>query len=84
MGENTKIQWTTHTFNPWRGCVEVAEGCRNCYAAKQALRNPATLGTWGTAANGGTRIVAAESSWRDVVRWHGRILEWQRHGKIDT
>lgn len=23
MGENTKIQWANHTFNPWWGCTEV-------------------------------------------------------------
>lgn len=22
MAENSKIQWTTNTFNPWRGCTK--------------------------------------------------------------
>ena len=26
MTENSKIEWTTHTFNPWRGCTKVAAG----------------------------------------------------------
>lgn len=32
MGENSNIEWTDHTFNPWRGCVEVHAGCDHCYA----------------------------------------------------
>lgn len=32
MGENSKIEWTTHTFNPWIGCQKVSPGCDNCYA----------------------------------------------------
>lgn len=31
MATNTKIQWATHTFNPWRGCRKVSEECANCY-----------------------------------------------------
>lgn len=32
MAQNSKIEWTTHTFNPWRGCQKVAAGCQSCYA----------------------------------------------------
>lgn len=32
MGTRTSIEWTTHTFNPWWGCVEVSPGCAKCYA----------------------------------------------------
>lgn len=32
MGESSGIQWTHHTFNPWRGCTHVSPGCTNCYA----------------------------------------------------
>ncbi|MBX7220363.1 MAG: phage Gp37/Gp68 family protein, partial [Blastocatellia bacterium] len=38
MGENTKIEWAHHTFNPWVGCAKVSEGCRNCYAEALAKR----------------------------------------------
>lgn len=67
MAENSKIQWTTHTFNPWRGCVKVAAGCANCYAESQSKRNPTTLGVWGPS---GTRVVASESMWRQPVKWN--------------
>ena len=38
MGENSKIAWTDHTFNPWVGCDKVGEGCDNCYAEGWAKR----------------------------------------------
>jgi protein gp37 len=38
MGANTKIEWTNQTWNPLAGCSPVSEGCRNCYAAKEAVR----------------------------------------------
>lgn len=67
MAEYSKIQWTHHTFNPWRGCTKVAPGCKNCYADVQAKRNPGTLGIWG---DSGTRVVAAESMWREPLKWN--------------
>jgi protein gp37 len=66
MGENTTIEWCDHTFNPWRGCQKVAAGCANCYAEAQSKRNTGTLGVWGP---NGTRVVAAESAWKQVERW---------------
>lgn len=32
MAENSKIEWTDHTFNPWWGCVKVSPACAHCYA----------------------------------------------------
>jgi protein gp37 len=32
MGENSKIAWTDHTFNPWWGCTKIAPECAGCYA----------------------------------------------------
>ena len=34
----TSIEWTDVTWNPVRGCSRVSEGCRNCYAERQAAR----------------------------------------------
>jgi len=31
MAENSLIEWTDHTFNPWMGCRHVSAGCANCY-----------------------------------------------------
>ena len=38
MGEDTKIAWTDHTFNPWWGCQRVSPGCEHCYAEGFAKR----------------------------------------------
>jgi protein gp37 len=29
--EQSKIQWTGPTWNPWHGCTKVSDGCRFCY-----------------------------------------------------
>jgi protein gp37 len=67
MGQNSKIEWTHHTFNPWRGCTKVSEGCQHCYAETMSGRNPGTLGVWGPK---GTRVVAAENYWRQPAKWN--------------
>lgn len=66
MAENSAIEWTHHTFNPWRGCTKVSPGCENCYAEKLSRRNPAVLGEWGPS---GVRVVAAESYWKQPFKW---------------
>jgi hypothetical protein len=47
MGIETGIEWAHHTYNPWRGCTKVSEGCTNCYALTMSKRNPQVLGEWG-------------------------------------
>ncbi len=32
MGTNTKIEWTTVTWNCMTGCTKISAGCDNCYA----------------------------------------------------
>lgn len=66
MGSNSSIEWTHHTFNPWRGCTKVSQGCKHCYAETMSGRNPAVLGVWGKL---GSRPVAAESYWRQPIKW---------------
>ena len=67
MAENSNIEWTHHTFNPWRGCTKVSEGCANCYAETLSGRNPGTLGVWGP---NGKRVVASESQWKKPLKWN--------------
>ena len=66
MGENTKIEWAHHTFNPWRGCTKVSEGCANCYADSLSKRNPKLMGVWGPY---GTRVVASDEMWSEPYKW---------------
>jgi len=67
MAQNSKIEWTSHTFNPWRGCTKVSAGCKNCYAEAMSKRSPKILGIWG---DGGTRVPAAESYWKQPLKWN--------------
>lgn len=36
--ENSKIEWTDHTWNPWYGCKKVSRGCANCYMYREQAR----------------------------------------------
>lgn len=38
MGANTGIEWTDHTWNPWRGCTKVSAGCKYCYMFREQWR----------------------------------------------
>lgn len=67
MAENSGIQWTNHTWNPWRGCTKVSPGCDMCYAEAGAARFPKMLGVWG---DEGTRVLAADAQWRLPHKWN--------------
>jgi len=68
MGENSKIEWTTHTFNPWIGCARVSPACENCYAEVFAGRFD--VAKWGVASAGGTRKVTSIANWRLPTQWN--------------
>lgn len=38
MAENSKIEWTSATWNPTVGCSVTSPGCTNCYAMRMAGR----------------------------------------------
>lgn len=65
MAENSKIEWTTHTFNPWIGCQKVSPGCDHCYA--EALMDT----RWGKVEWGphGERKRTSEANWKLPLRW---------------
>lgn len=66
MAENSGIEWTHHTFNPWRGCTKISAGCAHCYAETLSRRNPRVLGVWGPR---GTRAIATEAYWQLPLTW---------------
>lgn len=39
MGNNSKIQWTDHTWNIARGCTKVDADCLYCYMYRQSLND---------------------------------------------
>lgn len=63
MAENSGIEWTTHTFNPWIGCAKVSAACDNCYA--EAWDNRFKGGRWGPHAER-TRT----KTWGNPLRWN--------------
>lgn len=65
MGENSKIEWCDHTFNPWEGCTKVSEGCKNCYA--EALTKRFGRTQWGPTA---LRRRTSDSNWRKPLAWN--------------
>lgn len=71
MSENSKIEWTHHTFNPVRGCTKLSPGCANCYAAREAVRFPGIRGIWG---DKGTRILAVPSAWNQPLKWNRQAV----------
>lgn len=64
MSENSGIQWTTHTFNPWWGCAKVSPGCDNCYAERDSKRYGFDL--WGVGAN---RRTFGDKHWNEPLKW---------------
>lgn len=65
MGENSKIEWTRHTFNPWIGCQKVSPGCDHCYAeAMMADRYGRVI--WGPH---GDRSRTSPGNWRKPRQW---------------
>jgi len=70
--ENSKIEWTQHTFSPWHGCAKVSPGCKNCYADAQHNFHYSSLkaqqGTcWGVSA---PRLAVSEDTWKKPLRWN--------------
>lgn len=65
MAENSKIEWTDHTFNPWVGCQEVSAACDHCYARVMNERWGWVNG-WGPH---GERKRTSEENWRKPLRW---------------
>lgn len=66
MSDNSKIEWTDHTFNPWEGCQKVAPECDNCYAEARDQRF--TGGThWGPKA---PRRRTSAQNWNKPRKWH--------------
>lgn len=77
MGEQSKIGWTDHTFNPWLGCSKVSAACQFCYAEAWAKRSG--LVTWGDSA---ARRRTSESNWRQPIKWNHEALVTGQRRKV--
>ncbi|MCW5141097.1 phage Gp37/Gp68 family protein [Burkholderia cenocepacia] len=72
MSENSKIEWTDATFNPWEGCQKVGPGCDHCYAETRNARfSGGTATNWGP---GAPRRRTSAANWRKPLAWNARAF----------
>jgi protein gp37 len=70
MAENSKIEWTDHTFNPWIGCTKVSPACDHCYAEAWDARFKGER--WGPHA---PRTKTSAANWRKPIKWNREAQE---------
>lgn len=79
MSENSKIEWTDHTFNPWEGCQRVGPGCDHCYAETHNARfGGGTAVNWGP---GAPRRRTSVANWRKPLQWNRDGTFYAIHGR---
>lgn len=75
MGENSTIEWTTHTFNPWIGCTKVSPACDHCYAEAMMDTRYGRV-HWGA---GEDRVRTSAANWQLPRRWNRQALKDGQH-----
>ncbi len=68
--EDSLIEWTCHTFNPWWGCTHASPGCEHCYAELDAKRYGHRV--WGV---GAPRRRMSDRHWAEPLKWSAEALE---------
>lgn len=72
MGENSSIQWTDHTFNPWIGCQKISPACKHCYAEVSTPARTLRAGgleVWGPPATT-ERKRTSRANWLKPLAWN--------------
>lgn len=59
MSEQSKIQWTEATYNPWHGCRKVSAGCKYCFMYRDKERY----------GQDPTKIVRSKTKFYDPDKW---------------
>jgi protein gp37 len=65
MAQDSRIEWTHHTFNPWWGCRKVSPACLHCYAETWAKR--LALDLWGSNTS---RRFFKDEYWQQPLKWN--------------
>ncbi|WP_175920341.1 phage Gp37/Gp68 family protein [Burkholderia pyrrocinia] len=80
MSENSKIEWTDSTFNPWEGCQKIGPGCDHCYAETRNARfGGGTAANWGP---GAPRRRTSAANWLKPLAWEAAHAEFfATHGR---
>jgi protein gp37 len=76
--QDSKIEWTDHTFNPWMGCQKVSPGCDNCYAEAMMDHRYHKVG-WGPH---GERKRTSGAYWKAPVRWAQAARDMDRRPRV--
>jgi protein gp37 len=78
MAENSKIEWTDHTWSPWEGCQKVSPGCDHCYA--EGMNRWLRKGeNWGP---GAPRREYSEEHWDKPLRWNKAAKEAGKRPRV--
>lgn len=75
MGENSKIEWCDHTFNPWMGCQKVSEACKFCYAEQETpvrVHRGRGVELWGPSA---ARLRTSADNWGKPMQWNKKAAK---------
>lgn len=59
MAENSKIEWTQDTWNPWKGCIKISHGCKFCYMYRDQTKY----------GNDPKSISRSKTTFRDPLKW---------------
>lgn len=81
MAENSKIEWTDHTFNPWIGCTKVSPACDHCYAEAWDRRFAVSghAMRWGAHAQ---RTRTSAANWRKPLQWNAQAAREGRRFRV--
>jgi protein gp37 len=59
VSQQTGIQWTEATWNPWHGCHKVSPGCDNCYMFTEKKMY----------GQDGDKVVRSKTKFNDPLKW---------------
>ena len=80
MAENSGIEWTHHTFNPWIGCQKVSAACDFCYAEAWDAR-----GLQGGPSRWGPHAIRTRTkTWGNPVKWQKKAAAEGRRFRVFT
>ena len=76
MAQDTNIEWTDRTFNPWTGCTKISPGCDHCYAEGWSKRSGHVK--WGNH----PRKRTTEAYWKAPLAWEREANKFElAHGR---
>lgn len=79
MAQDSKIEWTDHTFNPWWGCQRVSPGCEHCYA--ETLAHRYNFRVWGPAKTTERRAMS-KGYWHQPLKWDKAAREAGKRARV--